>query len=107
VIGIERSRIALGQGGTMAKTAQPRLSKAEILAHRDMQLRGGCIPIAMQCGAKDVDDMLRGADKIYNWIKAQVLPSADALNEALTEAARAEAVRTGHVSPNAAIQGGR
>ncbi len=60
----------------MAKAApQVRLSKAEILAHRDVQLRGECIPIAMSCGAKTVADMLLGADMIYAWVKSRQVPA--------------------------------
>lgn len=87
----------------MAKTQAARLTHKEMLEHRDMTVRGEAIASAAQLtGSRDIDDILRGADRIFAYLKRGEVP-AEVLPDSLTAEGRAEAERTGNVTPLAAI----
>lgn len=72
----------------MAKTQTVRLTKAEIIQQRDMQVRGEAIVTAAQLThSQNIDDILRGADRIFAYLKEGKVPAEPAIEVA--------AVRTG------------
>ena len=61
----------------MAKQAV-RLTAKQLAEHRDMQVRGEALGMAAQyCGAgpNRIDDVIRGADKIYAFLKDRAVPA--------------------------------
>jgi len=59
----------------MAKAKAIKATRAEILAARDMQLRGECVATAgAYATTKSIDDVLRGAQKYYDWMKGGPAP---------------------------------
>lgn len=55
-------------------TIRIKPTRAEIVAARDMQLRGECITVAQAYARASVADMLRGAQQIYDWMKGGAAP---------------------------------
>ena len=72
----------------MAKTQTIRLTKAEIIQQRDMQVRGEALGMALQfCGTKPpggIEDVIRVADKIYSFLSKGAVPPEPVLEDVST-----------------------
>lgn len=79
----------------MAKRTQVvRLTRAEILEQRDMQVRGECLSSAAQLtGSRNIDDIIRSADRIFGYLKDGKVPAEPNI-ESLSSQGRAEFDRT-------------